>query len=384
MIVGGGIGGCIAAIELKSKGWDVQIIEASGELGAGLRTKHVGGHPCTLGPRHFLTHNESTFNYLNSLVPLRNCKDHQFVSFIENDAEFYNYPIHFDDIERMPEAVQIRRELNNLEAGFRDREYKLMSGTEFNDKEITPSNYKEFWLRSIGPTLYEKFISSYTKKMWKVDDEADISDFTWSPKGVAIKKGPREGWDTAISAYPKELTGYDPVFMRAKDAASLRLNTKIDDIDIDKREIKIGNEIVKADLIVNTAPIDIAFGKRYGELKYIGRDLLYFILPVEFALPKNVYFSYYCGQEKYTRIVEYKKFTQYQSQYTLLSMEFPSTNGKYYPLPVKDQQVLAKKYIDDLTNRVYSIGRLGLYNYRYDIDDAIDQALKIVRELYHD
>jgi UDP-galactopyranose mutase len=381
IIIGGGIGGCVAAIELNSSGWDVEIIEASAQLGAGLRTHRIGGHPCTFGPRHFLTHNESTFAYVNKLVPLRSCKDHQFLSYIEHDSEFYNYPIHIDDVDRMPESGKIHGELNGLEAGFRDREFKLTSGTSFADSEKPPADYKEFWLRSIGPTLYDKFISSYTRKMWLVEDEAVISDFTWSPKGVAIKRGPREGWDTVISAYPQELNGYDPIFDLAESVAIVRFNSVVDDIDIDKREVRIGSNVLKADLIINSAPIDLAFGKRYGELKYIGRDIVYFVLPIEYALPKDVYFTYYCGSERYTRIVEYKKFTRYKSPHTLLSLEFPSMNGRYYPLPVRDQQDIARRYLDDLSNDVFSIGRLGRYNYRYDIDDAVDQALEIVRGL---
>jgi UDP-galactopyranose mutase len=381
LIIGGGIGGCVAAIELNSRGWNVEIIEASANLGAGLRTHYVGGHPCTLGPRHFLTHNEKTFAYVNKLVPLRSCKEHQFLSYIERDSEFYNYPIHFDDVDRMPESEKIHNELNALETGFRDREFRLMSGTAFKDSERPPRNYKEFWLRSIGPTLYDKFISAYTKKMWLVEDESVISDFTWSPKGVAIKRGPREGWDTAISAYPRDLTGYDPIFNIAKDIANVRFNASVDDIDIGRREIKLGSEVLRADLIINSAPLDLVFGKRYGELKYIGREIVYFVLPIEYALPANVYFSYYCGSESYTRIVEYKKFTRYNSPHTLLSLEFPAMKGRYYPLPVRDQQEIANRYLADLSNNVFSIGRLGRYNYRYDIDDAVDQALEIVRGL---
>lgn len=381
LVIGGGIGGCVASIELHKKGWRVDLVEGSSGLGAGLKTHHVAGHPCTLGPRHFLTHNETVYAYMNSLVPLRNCKEHQFISFVESDAAFYNYPIHFDDVAKMPNADQITRELDSLEAGFRDRQFKLTSGTSFAADELVPRNYKEFWLRAIGPTLYEKFIAQYTRKMWQLEDESIISDFTWSPKGVAIKRGPREGWDSAISAYPRDIDGYDPVFSRALDCANVRYNTWVSDIDLNKRTARIGSSIAAYDVIINSAPIDAVMGYRYGALEYIGRDLIYFVLPIEYALPPNVYFSYYCGREKYTRIVEYKKFTRYQSPHTLLSLEIPSKTGKYYPLPVEDQQAIAKKYLADLSDTVFSIGRLGRYNYRYDIDDAVEQALDIVKNL---
>lgn len=381
LVIGGGIGGCVAAIELKKRGWSIDLAESSNTLGAGLKTSYVAGHPCTYGPRHFLTHDEGIFDYVNSLVPLRSCKEHQFISFIEDDSAFYSYPIHMDDIPRMPGSETIFRELDELESSFRDREFKLMSGTTWEDGERPPKNYKEFWLRSIGPTLYEKFIARYTRKMWMVDDEAVISDFTWSPKGVAIKHGPREGWDTALSAYPARLDGYDPIFKKAADCANVLFNTRVNDIDVGRRVASLNGTCTRYDLIINTAPIDSVMGFRHGKLKYIGRDIFFFVLPVEYALPEDVYFTYYCGSERYTRIVEYKKFTRYMSPHTLLSMEFPSSNGRYYPVPTSQQQSLAKLYLDELDDAVFSIGRLGRYNYRFDIDDAVGQALDIVKRL---
>ena len=54
-ILGGGFAGCSAAHLLKKKypNWEITIIEANKELGAGVRTRWYGGHPYTFGPRHF-------------------------------------------------------------------------------------------------------------------------------------------------------------------------------------------------------------------------------------------------------------------------------------------------------------------------------------------
>jgi len=380
LIIGGGIGGCVSALELSKKGWHTTLVDSGPELGSGLRTRYLGGHPYTYGPRHFLTHNQEIYEYLNHLVPLRRCAEHQFLSYIESDSSFYNYPIHYDDIERMPESSQINKELNKLEASFRDNEYKLTHGDESN--LIKADNYKDFWLKSVGPTLYNKFISTYTKKMWQLSDESIIDDFTWSPKGVAIKKGPRNGWDTAISAYPVDKDGYNKIFEIAKSAITeCLLSTYLEDIDPITKVARINGVSTKYDLVINTAPLDSIFSFCHGKLEFIGRDIQYIVLPIEHALPKDVYFSYYCGTEKYTRVTEYKKFTQHQSDQTLISIETPSQNGRYYPLPIASQRVLAKKYTDMLGVNFFTIGRLGLYNYRYDIDDVIEQALECVKNV---
>ena len=45
-----------------------------------------------------------------------------------------------------------------------------------------------------------------------VDSCKDIDTFSWSPKGVALKEGPRAAWDSAISAYPYAANGYNDYF----------------------------------------------------------------------------------------------------------------------------------------------------------------------------
>jgi UDP-galactopyranose mutase len=94
-------------------------------------------------------------------------------------------------------------------------------------------------------------------------------------------------------------------------------------------------------------------------------------------LPENVYFAYYCGEEKYTRVTEYKKFTHHKSDQTLISLEYPSANGRYYPLPIETEKNKFRKYYSLLGQNFKTIGRSGLYNYRYDIDDVIQQSLEI-------
>lgn len=380
LIIGGGAAGSTAAIEMsKKKDWDTILVEKSNDLGAGVRTSFKSGHPFTYGPRHFLSHNQEVFDYLNKIVPLRKCKEHQFTSFIESDSNFYNYPIHEDDFPRMPDGEKIIQEVNNLEEKYKDVQFKLTHGEK--NLEESAKNYEDFWLKSVGSSLYNKFIKKYTQKMWMTKDNTVIDDFTWSPKGVAIKKGPKEGWDTAISAYPYAINGYNDFFDLAKNSTKTLLNTSVEKINLDKQSALINNEWINFDVIINTTPIDHLLDYSFGELKYIGRDITFLILPVEFALPKNVYFNYYCGDEEYTRVVEYKKFTQYKSPHTLISLEYPSNRGRLYPMPTKPERERAKKYFDLCNDNFYNIGRIGAYNYRYDIDDAIEQAISITKRL---
>ena len=104
LVIGGGFGG-VAAARLVSelKNVKVTLIEKSSSLGAGVRTNFYGGHPYTFGPRHFLTHNKEVFRYLNQIVPMRSCGEHEFITYVEQDNQFYNYPLHVSDLEKMPD-----------------------------------------------------------------------------------------------------------------------------------------------------------------------------------------------------------------------------------------------------------------------------------------
>jgi UDP-galactopyranose mutase len=362
LVIGGGFAGCAAAHFLTSgnkRGWSVDLIEKESRLGAGNRTRYYGGHPYTFGPRHFLTQDEEVYRYLDSIVPIRRCQEHEFITYIERDSNFYSFPINRDDIEKMPDKEQIREELMQI-VGV--------------DKAM---DFEQYWVNSVGETLYNKFVNDYNKKMWMIDDNRMFDTFKWSPKGVALKEGPRAAWDQAISGYPHESTGYDRYFEVSTAEAKIFTSTIIDVYDIEKKRVFFKGEWHAYDLIVNTISPSTLFDNHYGELPFVGRDLLKFVLPIEYAFPKDVYFVYFAGKEPFTRLVEYKKFTQHSSPHTLLTLEIPSNNGKHYPMPIKAQQARAEKYIALMPDGVFSIGRAGSYRYEVDIDDSIRQAMNI-------
>jgi UDP-galactopyranose mutase len=359
LVIGGGFAGCAAAHQFLLMGdWETFIVEKAPFLGAGVRTSFHGGHPYTFGPRHFLTRNEEIYEYLNQIVPLRRL-EHEFLTYVERDNAFYSFPIHKDDISRMPDKDKINQE--------------LMSANGVEEAQ----NLEEYWIASVGVTLYEKYIKYYNQKMWMVDDNRQIDTFNWSPKGAAIKSGSKAAWNEALSAYPLAANGYDDYFDISTNGANIRLSTTIEEYDIENSTVKIDGENHKFDVIVSTISPDILFDQCYGELPFIGRDINLMVFPTEFVFPEDVYFLYYANNEKFTRLVEYKKFTGHKSDTTLIGMEVPSLNGKHYPLPFKSEIDKAKRYFTDMPDNCFSIGRAGSYSYGLDIDDCIEQAMAV-------
>ena len=368
LIIGGGMAGSSSAEMLsKEEENEIYLVEKSGYLGAGVRTFWYGGHPHTFGPRYFLTPYQKVYDYFNKIVPLRDCSDHQFITYVERDRDFYNYPMHKDDINRMPDKDIIHEQLKTKKENF------------------TPNNLEEYWINSVGFNLFDKLINNYNKKMWKISDCKEIDTFSWSPKGATLKESgsKRMPWEGTYSGYPFAPDGYNKYFEILKNRKNLKiiLNSSVKFSDIKKKQAIIDEEKITFDIVINTISPDILFNYSLGKLPYLGRDIHHIVLPVENVLPGNVFFIYYANNEKFTRVVEYKKFTQHKSPQTLLALEIPSENGKHYPMPIKKYQSLAKQYLDELPEGFYSIGRAGSYFYSLDMDDCIMQSMLICEDL---
>ena len=373
LIIGGGFAGCAAAHQLELQGgWEVTIVEKNSYLGAGNKTRWYGGHPYTFGPRHFLTQYEETYKYLNEILPIRLCPEHEFLSYVEKDHKFYTYPINMQDVKDMPDANIIQDEL---------MEIKRMNYQGAKNAQ----NLEEYWIGSVGNKLYSKIIDEYTRKMWQVQSNREIDTFAWSPKGITIKDGPKAAWDNAISGYPYDKNGYDMYFDYSTKEANVLLSTVCENIDIENKTVTIDGTTKTYDAIVNTIGPDIFMDQAYGPLKYLGRKLQLLVFPSKHIFPENVYFLYYPNSEEFTRMVEYKKFTRHESDTTLIGLEFPVDNGGFdYPMPFQSEQLRCRKYFESMPKGVFSLGRAGSYLYGIDIDDCILQAMIMAKMLKED
>lgn len=359
LIIGGGFAGCIAAQMMSERGHDVTLIERAPFLGGGCKTFWYGGHPYTLGPRHFLTKREDVFEFLNRSCPMRRYEEgHEFLTYVERDQRFYHFPIHRDEVDEMPDRDEIVKEID------------ACPGPE------GARNLEEYWTFSVGSRLYDKFVQQYSKKMWGIASNTEITDFGFTPKGVALKTGSKAAWSDAISGFPYAPNGYDEYFPRATSATKVYLNTTIEDFDIEKYRVKVGGEWYRYDLIISTVSPEIILKNAFGPLRWMGRDFFKIVLPMEWVFPKEIYFLYYANDEPFTRIVEYKKFYNYTSPTTLIGLEIPSTRNKLYPFPMKKDQDVHQQYMSALPKNVFSIGRNGSYRY-LDVGLTIEQCFRV-------
>jgi len=362
-IIGAGFSGCTLAMLLKEKGWSVTVIEKENFVGGGVRTFFYAGHPFTYGPRHFLSPYREAYEFLNGYVPLRDIKKVNY-TFVEGDRTFYTYPIHEDDIPRMSEADQIRRELAD------------------RPEESSPQNFEEFWIHRVGKTLYSKYVNEYNKKAWILQSNTEMDfGFEATVKAKPLESGERHEYKEWYNCYPIPHDGYNRYFDIALDGCDVLLNTVLSGFDLEKRAVHFDGQTIDGDILISTISPDTLMDYQYGELKYVGRDFHTVVLPIESIFPEDVYFIYYPNSnDSQTRVVEFKKFTLHKSPHTLLLVEIPSLSSKLYPTMIQSEVDKAQRYIDALPENVYSLGRMGIYRY-IDIDDVILQSMEFVENL---
>lgn len=362
LIIGAGFAGCTTAYLLGREGWECTIVEKEPQIGGGCRTFFYGGHPYTNGPRPYYGYSERVYRWIDSFTPMRRFP-FSLLSYVEQDERFYSYPIHEDDIPKMKAHVRIEKEL----------------AQRATDK--VPRDFEDYWISRVGETLYNMFVNQYSKKMWMIKHNSELDTFNWSAKDKPIDTGSKECYKGAIIGYPIAYGGYNAYFEKTTSGARVILNETAKDVNLEKRTLKLADgAVLKADILVNSMPVDELCGFSKGALPFAGREFMVFVLPCQQVFPADVRFCHYTQKEPYTRIVEYKKLTYHDAPDTLLGMEIPSKKNKLYPYMVKRHLDLAKQYLDSLPPNVYSIGRAGTYRYS-TIEQTISQAFSLFEKV---
>ena len=366
IIIGAGVTGVSCAYVLKKLGFNVKLLEAAPSAGGGVWTRFHGGHPYTFGPRIFFTPDDEVISFTQNLIKIREF-DTITWTYVEEDDALYHYPLQYSDIEQMPDAQTINDQLKTIEK---------------EKNKISSQNFEAYWISAIGKNLYGKFVDDYSKKMWGIEDNRQLSaNFEWVNRGIPIRDGDIRLYQDQFQGYPEPLDGFNSFFGKCLEGIDVDYNRPVTKIDPETSTIYTKDgEKHTADIVVNTVIVDFLFDNVFGELKHIGRDFFPVWLPVKYAMPEDVTWIHYSGKEAYTRVTEFKKITNYDSEHTLLGIEVPSNRGRYYPVQSQPEITRYNQYKELFPNNFYSLGRLGKFKYQ-GIPDGIRDALDLKEKL---
>jgi UDP-galactopyranose mutase len=361
LVLGAGFAGASVAHLLKRDFDEVTVLEADQHPGGGCRTQWYGGHPYTFGPRVFFSKDDEVIGALTDLVPIRRYDTISW-TYVASDGQFYNYPIQWDDLARMPDYEKIRAEIE-----------------ESKTRRPSVEDFEAYWIDAIGPSLYGKFVDQYSKKMWGVQSNKALNaNWEWVNRGIPIRDGDVRLYQDQFQGYPEAPDGYNGFFDRALAGTRFLPSTRVHRFDWARREVHTSAGVLTGDVIVNTLPVDYMFSLTYGHLQYCGRTFYKFVLPIERALPEGITWIHYSQDEPYTRITEFKKITGHRADSTLLGMEIPDAKSRYYPVQSPTELHRFDRYKAMFPRDFYSIGRHGSFKYK-GIPDAIRDALDVAK-----
>tara|TARA_Y100000768_G_scaffold387957_1_gene381178 strand:- start:201 stop:2579 length:2379 start_codon:yes stop_codon:yes gene_type:complete len=287
-VIGAGLTGLVTSYELKKKGFDVEIIEQSNQVGGLAKSIKINNKDVDLGPHIYHSPDQDIIDYWKKEFPkLMHQRDHWAKNF--KNGKFYDYPISREFINSLGKetANKINNEIKNVD----------------KKKLKEARNYYDYTLNLAGPTLQEMFFTVYPEKVWGVSTKK--LDANWAPKRVEIREKSRPFYTNQFAAVGINGSG---TIIRAleKKAKShgvrFKLNESINKLIIDKnqnaKEIftsKRRIQIYSNDLLINTTSIT-NISKQLNvktTLKFRGIKLIYLFLKNKNIFPKKTDFVYF-------------------------------------------------------------------------------------------
>ena len=351
LVLGGGVAGSSIAYYLSEKGYDVTVIERNSKVGGLARTCTYSGHPYEFGPHIWFWPGGKEDPVNATVVKLSNDElfyiDRRLFTFVESDGQKYRYPVHYQDIEQMPDKARIYDEVR----AHRNDQLKLI---ESELPELGRCTFAEYFTAAIGETLYQKFMANYTWKMWNIPGNELQTSMVWADRfhhAYTKKEGAAarglSGYDPLkfddhtlgkgirFQIYPKH--GWNAVW-DSMVARSTVIRDNIVRIEDEHHKpyvlLESGEKLYFADYhtVFCTIDIDELWGER--ALPYTGRMMIPLLIPgLKSAFPEGAESLHYSSCEFQTRVTEMKVITQHDSPDTLILIEVPILPGAaaYFP-----------------------------------------------------
>ncbi len=309
VIIGAGLTGLKAAYKLSQKA-RITILEKDSRPGGLVQTKEINGfkHDHT---GHFLHFKEKTSKkFVRDIIAPVKLHKIRRNSYIYARGRYIPYPFQ-SHIYYLPEEIR-RRCL-----------VEFLNRKKENEKPPYNSFYK-WMLAEYGEGIVEEFMLPYNLKMWTVHPRELTLDWMgrFVPKpepeeiiaGIVSKRIPAEGYN-AVFYYPEGGIG---ILTRqlASEVDGIIYNTKVTNVNPDKKEVTASGKKFSYDKLINTASLKEFAGdilssqnpkiKKNAE-KLSHSSLLYFSIGWEGEpgqnLPRGTHWVYLPGEEfKFYRV----------------------------------------------------------------------------------
>ena len=353
LIVGSGLFGSIFARELTDKGFKCLVIDKRDHIGGNCFTENIEGiNVHKYGPHIFHTSDDRVWEYMNKYTKFNHFVNRPKVNYKNS---IYSFPINLMTLYQIynvstPEQARL-----------------ILEHVRYDIP--TPRNLEDWVLSQVGKEIYEIFIKGYTTKQWGCDPKS-------LPTSIIKRLPIRLNYDDnyffdKYQGIP--IGGYTEIFNKLLDGIDVKLNVDY----FEDRKHWDG----QATKIVYTGPIDRYYDFIFGKLEY--RSLEFKTKTIDSKdFQGNAVVNYTDLETEYTRIIEHKHFEFGDQLKTVVTEEYPRTEGEpYYPINNEANNIRYGEYkkLMVLEENVIFGGRLADYKY-YDMHQVVASALKRVKE----
>lgn len=259
IVIGAGPAGLTAAYELVKKGYSVEVLESSNEVGGMARSFELFGQIVDCGPHRFFSSDKIVNDLFHEIIE----EDYTLVNRLTRiyyRNKFFDYPLKLGNVLKNLSPFQIVSMLWSYA-------YQRLKPK----KEL--KSFEDWVTDKFGKKLFSIFFKTYTEKLWGIPSDKIDSD--WAAQRIkklsmyeAVKaaifgnKGNKHKTLVDQFAYPKNGTGALYTKMASLIIAkggNIRYNTRIQSIEVSGFHVKsitdTNGTTYTADHIVSTMPL---------------------------------------------------------------------------------------------------------------------------------
>lgn len=337
-VIGGGPAGLTTAYQLAKNGIEVDLFEASNQVGGMSKSLNLWDQTVDIGPHRFFSSDRRVNEFWLEIAG----DDYQMVNRLTRiyyNQKFFNYPL------------KPSNALKNL--GFKEAFLCMLS---FFHAQIFPPKNKdtfEAWVtHRFGKRLYKIFFKTYSEKLWGISCKDLDADFAaqrikklslWGAVWNAFIQGKNNKHKTLVDQFAYPLKGTGMIYNRIKKrtegmGGNIYLKTPVEKVLTENNEatgimLKDGT-IKKYDYIVSSMPLTLMVSRLINapekiinlsrKLNYRNTIIVYMKIKSEAVFPDNWLYIHTEGLNV-GRITNFRNWAPSlygDESYSILAMEY--------------------------------------------------------------